>query len=132
MNYEQIDPQDAGNTNKKSNCSTSNYGINCTCFMIFRKGYVQKDSLVVFVNSVNKWSSWPVKECYRVLLKHRFFFSSQIRFLLACEEKQASKKKVRERAKRVKSQKMRGKSEHLSHFQIMRVKNPASKIFKCE
>ena len=63
---------------------------------------------------------------------HRFFFSSHIRFLLACEEKQASKKKVRERAKRVKSKKMRGKSEHLSDFRIMRVKNPASKTFKCE
>ena len=64
--------------------------------------------------------------------QHRFFFSSHIRFLLACEEKQASKKKVRERAKRVKSKKMRGKSEHLSDFRIMRVKNPASKMSKCE
>ena len=46
--------------------------------------------------------------------------------------KKSEEKKVRERAKRVKSQKKRGKSEHLSDFRIMRVKNPASKTFKCE
>ena len=39
---------------------------------------------------------------------------------------------MRERAKREKNEKKREKSEHLSDFQIMRVKNPASKYLKCE
>ena len=64
--------------------------------------------------------------------EHRFFFSSHIRFFLACEEKKARKQKVRERAKREKSKKKRGKSEILLEFRFVRVKNPASKIFICE
>ena len=48
-----------------------------------------------------------------------FFFPSHIRFFLACEEKKARKKKVRERAKR-------GKSEHFG-----RLSNCASEI-PCE
>ena len=39
---------------------------------------------------------------------------------------------MRERGKREKNEKKRGKSEHQSDFQIMRVKNPASKYLKCE
>ena len=44
--------------------------------------------------------------------RHRFFFSSHIWFFLACEEKQARKKHVRERGKREKNEKKREKSEH--------------------
>ena len=46
--------------------------------------------------------------------------------------KKSEEKKVRERAKREKNEKKRGKSENLSDFRIVRVKIPASKLFKCE
>ena len=63
--------------------------------------------------------------------KHRFFFSSHIRFFLACEENKARKKKC-EKEQSEEKLKRSEEASILSDFRIVRVKNPASKYQNCE
>ena len=60
------------------------------------------------------------------------FFSTHIRFFLACEEKKTRKKKCEKKQSEEKSKKSEEKASILSDFRIVRVKNPASKHQKCE
>ena len=57
-------------------------------------------------------------------------FFSRISFFYSFARKERRVKKVRVRAKRAKNKKVRGKSEGLSDFPNVRIKNHASKFFK--
>ena len=73
------------------------------CFKGDTKGDTFLRGYIFVPNCLNCcWLGW----------RHRFFFSSHIWFFLACEEKQARKKNVREWANGEKNEKRRGKNEH--------------------